>query len=109
MPPFSFARSWIIFTIYSEFFFQIDRLSPLQLAVLLGFYLAPSSATYFFVISFCVNFFVCGLLSAGCRIMVLLASGVFPLMREVGPEACAVILLIGGLAGVVVTRDCFKY
>ena len=48
--------------------FQVDCLSPLHLVVLVGFYLAPSAATYFFVISFCQTYCVCGLLSIGCWI-----------------------------------------
>ena len=101
MPPFSFARSWIIFTIYSEFFFQVDCLSPLHLVVLVGFYLDPLSAIYFFVFSFCLNYCVCGLLFTGCRIVVPLASGVCPPVGEVGPKACAIIPLLGGLISVV--------
>ena len=48
----------------------------------------------FSIVSFCVTFSVCGLLSSGCRIIVL-ASGVCPLVGEVGPGACAG-LLVGG-------------
>ena len=38
-----------------------------------------------------------------------LASGVCPLVGEVGPEACAIIPFIGGLTGAVVTRACPGY
>ena len=59
----------------------------------MGFYLLPSFATYFSVISFCLTFCVHGLLSTVCRIIVPLASGVCPLVGEVGPGACAGFLL----------------
>ena len=96
----------------SEFFFQIDCLFPLDL-VLVGFYLALLSVTYFSVDSFCLTYRVCGLFSTGCRIVVPLASGIFPRLPptpvdEVGPEACAASPLIGGLTDVV-TRACPGY
>ena len=43
---------------------------------------------YFSAISFCLTFSVCGLHSAGCRIVVPLVSVVCPLMGEVGLGAC---------------------
>ena len=43
------------------------------------------SGAYFSAISFCLAF-VCGLLSEGCRIVVLLSSGVCPLVGEAGLE-----------------------
>ena len=52
---------------------------------------------------------VCGLLSTGCRIVVPLASGVCPLVGEVGLEAYVIIPLIRGLTGIVVTRTCPGY
>ena len=61
----------------------------------MGFYLIPSSAAYFSVVSFCLTFCVCGLLSAGCRIIVPLASGVCLRVDEFGPGACAG-FLVGG-------------
>lgn len=39
-------------------------------------------------ISFCLIFSVCGLGSSGCRTVVPLPSGVFPLVGELGPGAC---------------------
>ena len=89
--------------------FQVDCLSPLQLVIFVGFYLVPSFATYFSVISFCLIYCVCDLLSTGCRIIVPLASGVCSLVAEVVPDACAIISLIGGLTGVVVTKACPEY
>ena len=68
--------------------------SLLDLVFLVGFYLAHLSATYFFVFSFCTASCVCGLF-AGCKIVVLLASAVCSLVSEVGPEASAIIPLIG--------------
>ena len=55
----------------------------------MGVYLAPFSAEYFSVISFCLTYFVYGLLSAGCRVVVLLVSVDCALVCEVGPGACA--------------------
>ena len=52
------------------------------------------SAKYFCVISFCLIFYVCGLLSAGCRIIVLL-SGVCPQVGEVGPVTCVDFVMEG--------------
>ena len=56
--------------------FQVDCLFPRHLFGLVGFYLAPSSAAYFSVFSFCLIYCVWGLLSAGCRVVVPLTSGV---------------------------------
>ena len=88
-----FCRSF--FFISSFVLYQADCLSPLHLAVLLGFYLVPSSGTYFAAVSFCLNFSVCGLFFAGCRVVISLASGVCPLVAEVGLETCAGFLLGG--------------
>ena len=55
----------------------------------MGFYLFPFSKTYFPVVSFCVNFHVCGLLTIGCSILIPLVSGFFPLEDEVGLGLCA--------------------
>ena len=63
--------------------------------VLTGFHLVLSSATYFSIVSFCLTFCVCDLLSAGCRIIVPLASGVCSLLGKVYPGAC-VGFLMGG-------------
>ena len=70
--------------------FQGDCRSPLHLIALVLFYLAPLSATYFFVISFCLTFCVCGVLSAGCRTLVL-ASDVCCLVGEVALGAKTII------------------
>ena len=77
-----FPRSWIIFTVITLNSFSVDCLSPLHLVVLLGFCLTSSSATYFSAVSFCLTFFVCGLRSTACRVIVPLDSGVFPLVAE---------------------------
>ena len=45
-----FPRFWIIFTIIPLNSFQVDCLSPLHLVVFLGFYLFPSSGTYFYAV-----------------------------------------------------------
>ena len=87
MPPFFFPRSWIIFTIITLNSFSGSCLSPLHLVVLL--YLVLSSGTYFSAVSLCLTFCVCGLHSSGCRAVVLLASGVCPLVGEIGLGACA--------------------
>lgn len=52
-------------------------------------YLIPSSETYFSVVSFCLIFCVSNLHSAGCRIIIPLASGVCPLVDEAHPGTCA--------------------
>ena len=70
----------------------------------MGFYLAPSSAKYFSVIPFCLTYSVCGLLSTGCRVVVPLASGVCPLVGEVGQGACVGFLVGGTGAYVLVGR-----
>ena len=101
----SFSRILLRSSLLSLFWilFQINCLSPLHLVVLVHFYLGPSSATYFFVTSFCWTYHVCVLLSTGYRVIVAFASGVcFPVV-EAGPEACAVFPLLGGLACVVTT------
>lgn len=49
-------------------------------------YLIPSSETYFSVVSFCLIFCVSNLHSAGCRIIIPLASGVCPLVDEASLE-----------------------
>ena len=61
----------------------------------MSFYLAPLSATYISVISFCLMYCVCGLLSVGYSVVVPLASVVCSLVGEVGPGAC-VGFLVGG-------------
>ena len=50
--------------------FQVNCLFPLHLFGLVGFYLAPSSAVYFSVFSFCLAYCVWGLLLAGYRFIV---------------------------------------
>ena len=97
-------RSCIIFPyITLNFFFQLDCLSPLHLVVLVAFCLAPSCTPYFFVLSFCHIFWVCGLFcrlpdpSSSCSL-------VFPLAGEVGPQAWTINPLIWALIAVIVTR-----
>ena len=87
-----FPRSWIIFTVITLNSFS-GRLPvflfPLHSYGLVGFYVPPSSASYFSVISFCLTYCFYVLLSTGCRVIVPLASVVCPLVSEVGPGACA--------------------
>ena len=109
MPPFFFWDLGSSLLSLLSIIFQVDCLSPLHLVFLVSFYLAVSSARYFFVFSFCHTYCVCGLLSAGCRIVAPLASGVCPLLGEVGPETCTVIPLIGALIVVVMTRAWLGY
>ena len=59
------------------------------------FNLASSSAKYFSVTSFCLNYYVYGLLSTACRAIVPLASVVYALVDEVGPGTY-VVFLVGG-------------
>ena len=59
------------------------------------FYLVPLSETHLSVISFCLIFCVCGLLSAGWRLIVPPASDICPLVGEIGSEA-STRLLVGG-------------
>ena len=87
-----FPSLWIILTIIILNHFQVDCLCPL-LFLLVGVYLVPFFATYFSIISLCLNFCVCGLLSTGCSTVVPLASSVCPLVGVVGPGACAGFLL----------------
>ena len=47
--------------------FQVDCLSPLHLVTFVGFYFAPSTATYLFIISFCLTYCVC-VWSPFCRL-----------------------------------------
>ena len=86
-----FPRSCIIFTMN-----YFSGTLPISSSFgLVGFYLATLSSTYFSVISFCLTYCVCCLLSAGCRVVVPLASDVCPLVGEVCPGACARFLLGG--------------
>ena len=83
------------------------------------FCLVPSSGTYFSVIELCLNFYVGGFLSAGCRIIPLFVSGVGILMGEFCTGTCAGFLvretgacpLVGGArsclsAGHGCVKDC---
>lgn len=47
-----------------------------------------SSGTYLSAVSFCLAFCACGLLSAGCTIVALLASSVCLLVDEIHPGYC---------------------
>ena len=77
--------------------FQVDYLFYLYLLGRVVFFnLASSSANYFSVISFCLNYYVYGLpLSTACRAIVPLASVVYALVDEVGPGTY-VVFLVGG-------------
>ena len=69
--------------------FWVGGLSPLPLLVLLRFCLVPLSGTYFYAVSFFLAFCIFGFLSAGCRILIPLVSGVCPLVGEDDPGAWA--------------------
>ena len=71
----------IIFTIITLNSFS-SRLLISSSVIVLDFYLALSSATYFFAISFRQTYCGCDL-STGCGITVSLASSVYPLVDEV--------------------------
>ena len=58
--PFFFWDFRISLLLLLWILFLVSCLSPLHLVVLIGFHLAPSSATHFFVISFCLTYHVCG-------------------------------------------------
>ena len=73
-----FPWFWIIFTIIILNSFSGRLPVPLHLFGLVCFYLAPSSAVYFFVLSFCLIYCVWGLLFAGCRFVVPVVFGVCP-------------------------------
>ena len=79
-----------MFLIFSPFYFQdvgsslpslllilfhVDCLFPLHLFGLVGFYLAPSSAVYISVFSFCLTYYVLGLVFTGCRFIVPIVFG----------------------------------
>ena len=73
---FLFPRFWIIFTIITLNSFSGRCLFPLHLFGLVGFYLAPSSAVYFSVFSFCLTYCVWGLHFPHCRFVVPVVFGV---------------------------------
>ena len=47
-------------------FLQVDCLSPLHSAAFVCFYLVPFPESDFFVVSYCLTFYVCGLLDSRC-------------------------------------------
>ena len=61
--------------------FWVDCLSPVYLAVLLGFYLFPSSGTHSSAGSFCLTFCDCGFCSTDCRVVVLASAFCPPVGR----------------------------
>lgn len=67
---------------------------PLHLVILLGFYLASSSETYFFVFSFVRLVMSVVSFPQAVRALVSIASGVYPLLDKVHQDACAVMSLI---------------
>lgn len=81
-----------------------DCLFTLHLFGLVDFYLLPSSATYFSIISFCLTGCISSFLSADYSVIVLLASGVCPLMGEIGPLASVGFLVGGKVAYPLVCR-----
>ena len=90
-----FPRFWIIFTIVTLNCFSSRLPFPLHLFVLVGFYVAPSSAEYFSVVSFCLTYCVWG--SPFCRLQVHNSPCFWclPLMGEVGSVACVGFLVEG--------------
>ena len=54
----------------------------------MGFYLIPSCKTYFTTISLCLSFCICGLFSAGWRIIAPLSSGLCLPVSETAHRAC---------------------
>ena len=85
---------------YSAFFFflpHIDYIFPLHLVVLIGFYLAPSSTVYFFVISFYQAYSAFFLPQTEGSLFLLLLC--LPPSGEADPGLCAGFLL----------RDCFLF
>ena len=83
---------------------QGDCLFTLHLFGLANFYLVPSSATYFSIISCCLTDCISSFLSADCSVIVPLASGVCPLMGEIGSLASAGFLVRGNGACPLVCR-----
>ena len=71
-------RFWIIFTIIILNSFSGRLPISSHLLGLVGFYLAPSSAVCFTVLSFCLTYCVWGLLFAGCRFIFPVVFGVCP-------------------------------
>ena len=74
--------------------FQINCPSLVHLVVVLEFYLFLHLGNILLLSCFCLTFCICGLFSAGYRIMVL-ASGVCSLVGEFGPGACSDFLVEG--------------
>ena len=62
--------------------------------VLWVFYLVPSSARYFSVVLFCLTYCVCGFLCTSYRVVVTLASDVYPLLGEIGTLTCVGFLFV---------------
>ena len=70
-----FTRFWIIFTVITLNSFS-GRLPISSSFVWSGKFLpCPSSAAYFCVFSFCLTYYVWGLLFAGCRFVVPVVFG----------------------------------
>ena len=121
-----FPRFGIIFTVWFLiyclillwFLFHIDCLFPLHLFGLVGFYLAPSSAVYFSVFSFCLTY--CVWWSPFCRLQVR-SSRCFwclPPMGKLGSVGCVGFLVEGTGACVLVDeagsclsggQDCIRW
>lgn len=74
--------------------FQINCPSLAHLVVVLEFYLFLHLGNILLLSCFCLTFCICGLFSAGYRIVVL-ASGVCSLVGEFGPGACSDFLVEG--------------
>ena len=64
------------------------------------FNLASSSAGHFSVVSFCLTYYIYGLLSTAYGATVPLASVVYALVDEAGPGTC-VVFPVGGLEPVL--------
>ena len=68
--------------------FQVDCLYPLHLVIFVGFYFAPSTATYLSIISFCLTYCFC-VWSPFCRLHDCSSFRFCPLVDEVVPVARA--------------------
>jgi len=58
------------------------------------FYLVPSSARYFSVVLLFLTYCVCGFLCIGYRVVVAVASDVYPLLGEIGTLTCVGFLFV---------------
>ena len=73
--------------------FPTQGSNPCLLCLLAGLFFTTSAIWE--TPSFCITFCIGGFHSTGCRIVAPLASGVCPLVSEVGPKSCAGFLVYG--------------